>query len=99
MAQKTTIVTLRLSPKEAKRVAAVQELTGLDKATLLRDFIEDGSRKRVLASYMEGLITSQRGAEILSVSLREFLDLLEKDGIPVNWDSDLIHEYVVQHYG
>jgi len=99
MAQKTTILTLRLSAKEARRVAAVQELTGLDKATLLRDFIEDGLRKRVLDLYREGSITAQRGAESLGVPLREFLDLLEKNGIEVNWDSDLVREYMAKHYG
>jgi predicted HTH domain antitoxin len=98
MAQKTTIVTLRLSAREARRVAAVQELTGLDKATLLRDFIEDGLRKLVLTSYRGGSITAQAAAEILDMPLREFLSLLEKDGIPVNWDSDLIHEYMAKHY-
>lgn len=99
MAQKTTIVTLRLSAREAKRVAAVQELTRLDKATLLRDFIDDGLRKRVLESYKEGTITAQGAAEILDMSLREFLSLLEKLGAPVQWDSDLVREYMTKHYG
>jgi len=99
MAQKTTIVTLRLSAKEAKRVAAVQELTGLDKATLLRDFIGDGLRKRVLKSYRDGVVTAQRAAEILGISLREFLTLLENDGVAVNWDSNLVREYMAKHYG
>jgi predicted HTH domain antitoxin len=71
----------------------------LDKATLLRDFIEDGLRKRVLASYREGSITAQVAAEILDMPLREFLNLLEKDEIPVNWDGDQIQEYMTKHYG
>lgn len=99
MAQKTTIVTLRLSPSEAKRVRAVQELTRLDKATLLRDFIEDGLRKRVLASYMAGEITAQRAADILGLSLRELLDLLEKNRLPIHWDNDAIRNYMNAHYG
>jgi predicted HTH domain antitoxin len=99
MAQKTTIVTLRLSAREAKRVAAVQELTRLDKATLLRDFIEDGLRNRVLASYRDGAITAQVASNILDLSLREFLALLEKNRIPVNWDTDQIREYMTKHYG
>jgi hypothetical protein len=99
MAQKTTIVTLRLSAREARRVAAVQGLTGLDKATLLRDFIEDGLSKRVLSAYRDGAITAQRAAEVLDVSLREFLNLLEKNGMPVNWDDDILHEYMAEHYG
>jgi predicted HTH domain antitoxin len=96
MVQKTRIVTLRLSAREAKRVAAVQELTHLDKATLLRDFIEDGLRNRVLASYRDGAVTAQVAADILDVSLREFLSLLEKDGIPVTWNSDAVHDYMTK---
>jgi predicted HTH domain antitoxin len=99
MAQKTAIVTLRLSPREARRVSAVQALTRLDKATLLRDFIEDGMRRRVLESYREGQITAQRAADVLDISLREFLSLLEKNGVAVNWDSDLIRDYMTKRYG
>jgi hypothetical protein len=99
MAQKTTIVTVRLSAREARRVVAVQQLTKLDKATLLRDFIEDGLRKRVLESYRTGGITAQGAAEVLDVSLREFLSLLEKQGVPVNWDGNLVREYMTKHYG
>jgi predicted HTH domain antitoxin len=99
MAQKTAIITLRLSPREARRVSAVQALTHLDKATLLRDFIEDGMRRRVLESYGEGQITAQRAADVLDISLREFLSLLEKAGVAVNWDSDLIRDYMTKRYG
>ena len=99
MAQKTTIITLRLSPREARRVSAVQALTDLDRTTLLRDFIDDGLRKRVLESYREGKITVQRAAGILGISLREFLGLLEKNGLPINWDSDSVHDYMTSQYG
>ena len=99
MAQKTRIVTLRLSAREAKRVTAVQELTRLDKATLLRDFIEDGLRKRVLDSYKDEAITAQGAANILDISLREFLSLLEKHGVPVNWDTNIVREYMTKQYG
>jgi len=99
MAQKTTIVTLRLSPREARRVSAVQALTDLDRTTLLRDFIDDGLRKRVLEFYREGKITVQRAADILGISLREFLGLLEKNGLPINWDSDSVHDYMTSQYG
>ena len=99
MAQKTIVVTLRLSPREARRVSAVQALTDLDRTTLLRDFIDDGLRKRVLESYREGKITVQRAADILGISLREFLGLLEKNGLPINWDSDSVHDYMTSQYG
>jgi hypothetical protein len=99
MAQKTTIITLRLSPRDARRVSAVQALTDLDRTTLLRDFIDDGLRKRVLEFYREGKISMQRAADILDISLREFLGLLEKNGFPINWDSDSVHDYMTSRYG
>lgn len=80
-------------------MSAVQELTRLDKATLLRDFIEDGLRRRVLGSYREGQITVQRAADILDISLREFLSLLEKNRLVINWDSAVIRDYMTKQYG
>ena len=80
-------------------MSAVQELTRLDKATLLRDFIEDGLRRRVLDSYREGQITVQRAADILDISLREFLSLLEKNRLVINWDSAVIRDYMTKQYG
>ena len=99
MAQKTSILTLRLSKRDARRISAVQELSEVDKATLLREFIEDGLRKRVLKMYVEGKLTAQRAAEILDIPLREFFGLLEKNGIEVIWDADIIRDYMKKHYG
>ena len=80
-------------------MTAVQSLTDVDRTTLLRDFIDDGLRKRVLESYREGKISVQRAADILDISLREFLSLLEKNGFPINWNSDSVHDYMTSHYG
>lgn len=99
MVQKTTIVTLRLSPREVRRVSAVQALTDLDRTTLLRDFIDDGLRKRVLESYREGKISVQKAADILDISLRELLGLLEKNGLPVSWDNVSVRDYMARNYG
>jgi len=66
---------------------------------LLREFIEDGLKQRVLGAYQNGKITSQRAAEILDMSLREFLETLERAGIPVNWDTAPIREYLKARYG
>lgn len=99
MSQKTTILTVRLSTKDAERISAVQALTEADKATLLREFIEDGLRKRVLEAYRDGRVTSQRAAEILGIPLRQFLDLLEKNGLEINWDSRVIRDYMRKRYG
>ena len=45
-------------------------------------------QQEVLRQYSTGKISAGRGAEILGISLREFLDLLEREGIAINWDSE-----------
>jgi len=99
MAQKTSVLTIRLSANDARRISTVQELSEVDKATLLREFIEDGLRKRVLEMYVERKLTARRAAEILDIPLREFFDLMMKNGIEVNWDAKLVRDYVKKHYG
>ena len=99
MAQKTSVLTLQLSSRDAKRIRSVQEISEVDKATLLREFIEDGLRNRVLKTYTEGKLTAQKAAEVLDMPLREFLDLLEKNDIEINWDSGVIRDYVKKHSG
>ncbi len=95
----TNIITLRLSKRNLNRVEAVQILEKVDRSTLLKEFIEDGLRDRVVKLYVDNKISAGRGAEILDVSLREFLELLEQNGVGVNWDSNSIKEYMKQKYG
>jgi predicted HTH domain antitoxin len=71
----------------------------VDRTTLLRDFIEDGLRRRVIDIYRDGKLTASRSAEILGVSLREFLEMLEREGVPVNWDSESVKSYMRSRYG
>jgi predicted HTH domain antitoxin len=97
--EQTTIVTLRLSKRNLNRVETVQALEKVDRSTLFKEFIEDGLRNRVVKLYANGKISSGRSAEILGVSLREFLELLECKGVGVNWDSNSIKEYMKEKYG
>jgi predicted HTH domain antitoxin len=97
--EKSKVITLRLSNRSLKRVDAVLALEKVDRSTLLKEFIEDGLQERVLRLYEKGKISSGRGAEILGVSLREFLELLDRKCIPFNWDSDSIKEYLKENYG
>jgi predicted HTH domain antitoxin len=97
--EQTNIITLRLSKRNLTRVEAVQELENLDRSTLLKEFIEDGLRDRVVRLYADGKLSAGRGAEILGVSLREFLELLERKCVAVSWDTDSIKEYMKSKYG
>ena len=93
------MVTVRLSPPDLERIEAVRSIEKVDRTTLLRDFIEDGLRRRVVDIYRDGKLTASRSAEILGVSLREFLEMLEREGIPVNWDSETVKSYMRSRYG
>lgn len=99
MPGKTAVVTMRLSPQDLKRIEAVQVLENVDRTTLLREFIEDGLRQRVLRIYQEEKITATRAAEILGMSLRRFFEMLERAGIPVNWNSAVVRDYLRAKYG
>ena len=99
MSEKSTVVTVRLSSRYLKRVEAVRVLENVNRSTLIKEFIEDGLRRRVIRLYQRGKLTAGRAAEILEIPLREFLEILEREGVPVNWDSESIKEYLKTRYG
>jgi predicted HTH domain antitoxin len=97
--EKSAVVTVRLSKRDLERVEAVRVLEDVDRSTLIKEFIEDGLRRRVVDNYERGKLTAGRAAEILGLSLREFLEILEREGVPVNWDSESVKEYLKARYG
>ena len=99
MVEKSSVVTLRLSRRDLRRLEAVRALEEVDRSTLFKEFIEDGLRKRVVRLYGERKLSAGRGAEILGVSLREFLELLERECEAVNWDSEGVRDYLKSKYG
>jgi len=99
MKEKSAVITVRLSSRDLERVEAVKTLEDVDRSTLVKEFIEDGLRRRVIQLYQRGRMTAGRAAEILGLSLREFLEMLEREGVPVNWDSESVREYLQARYG
>ena len=99
MVEKSSVVTLRLSRRDLRRLEAVRALEEVDRSTLFKEFIEDGLRQRAVRLYGEGKLSAGRGAEILGVSLREFLELLERECVAVNWDSEGVRDYLKSKYG
>jgi len=99
MKEKSAVITVRLSSRDLERVEAVKRLEDVDRSTLVKEFIEDGLRRRVVQLYQRGRMTAGRAAEILGLSLREFLEMLEREGVPVNWDSESVREYLQARYG
>jgi hypothetical protein len=52
--EKSAVVTVRLSPPDLERIEAVRSIEKVDRTTLLRDFIEDGLRRKVVDIYTDG---------------------------------------------
>jgi predicted HTH domain antitoxin len=97
--EKSSVVTVRLSQRDLRRLEAVRALENVDRSTLFKEFIEDGLRRRVVRLYSAGKLSAGRGAEVLGVSLREFLGLLERECVAVNWNSEGVKEYLKTKYG
>jgi predicted HTH domain antitoxin len=99
LSERTSIVTIRLSKRNLQRVETLRTLENVDRSTLIKEFIEDGLRQRTATLYEKGKITAGKGAEILGISLREFLELLEQKCMVVNWDSETLKTQMQQKYG
>lgn len=99
VSEKSSVVTVRLSRRDLRRLEAVRTLEKVDRSTLFKEFIEDGLQKRIISLYGKGKVNAGRGAEILGLSLREFLELLEQECVAVNWDSEGVKEYLKTKYG
>lgn len=99
MPEKSAVITMRLSRQDLERIEAVRALENVDRTTLLKEFIEDGLRRRIICVYQNGRLTAARAAEILRISLREFLEMLEREGVSVNWDSGIVKDYLKAKYG
>ncbi|MEM3562130.1 MAG: UPF0175 family protein [Candidatus Jordarchaeaceae archaeon] len=98
MTEKPIVITMRLSRRDLERIEAVRNLENVDRTTLLKDFIEDGLRRRVIQIYKNGKLTASRASEILRIPLREFLEMLEREGVAVNWNSETVKEYLREKY-
>ncbi len=99
MSEQSNVVTLRLSKRALQRLEAIRTIEKTDRSTLFKEFIEDGLRKRTVKLYSAGKLSAGRAAEILDISLREFLELLEQECVSVSWDSAAIKEYMKTKYG
>ena len=99
MSEQSNVVTLRLSKRALQRLEALRTIEKTDRSTLFKEFIEDGLRKRAVRLYSKGKLSAGRAAEILDISLREFLEMLEQECVSVSWDSTSVKEYLKVKYG
>jgi predicted HTH domain antitoxin len=97
-AENSCVVSVRLSKRNLQSVEAVRALENVDRDTLFNELMNAGLRERVVRLYEKSKISAGRGAEILDISLREFLDLLEHKSVAINYNSESIKEYLKSKY-
>ncbi len=98
MKENPIVITMRFSRKDLEKIEAVRNQENVDRTTLLKDSIEDRLRLRVIQIYKNGKLTASRASEILRIHLREFLEMLEREGVAVNWNSETVKEYLKAKY-
>ena len=86
------VTTLRLSEKELRRIDRIARQQGVDRAVLLRKAISGGLREILLADatsrYQRGECSAWRAASDAGVGLWEFLDILQRRGVPFRTDEE-----------
>jgi len=84
------VTTLRLSEDELQRIDRIAGQQGVDRAVLLRRAIAEGVREILLsdaiARYQRGECSAWRAASDAGVGLWEFLDELQRRGVPFRTD-------------
>ena len=87
-------IAVELSTMEQRGVEALCTLEHIDRPKLIQELVEEGLRERLTRLYDEGKLTAGRAAEILGITPKEFMQLLDNKGILLKWDYESISEYL-----
>jgi len=77
MAEREENIVIKLSAVNLRVVEAICAIEHIDRSELLKQLIENELYNRTIRLYEQSKLTASKGAEILGISLREFLQLLE----------------------
>jgi len=93
---KTRNLTVRVDEETYREIEETADLENVNKSTLARGLLEFGIRdvkkRRALVMYREGSCTLWKAAEVAGVSIREMMDLIVKDKVPLHITSDDVDE-------
>ena len=92
------VTTLRLSDEELKRIDQIARKKGVDRAAILRRAIAGGLREvqmeEAISRYQRGECSAWRAASDAGLGLWEFLDELQRRGIPFRTDERHLEELI-----
>ena len=84
---KTRNLTVRIDEETYKEIEKTADIENLNKSTITRRLLETGiletKKKRALEMYRKGSCTLLKAAELSGLSLREMMNLIEKEHIPL----------------
>ena len=92
----TATVTTRVPESMLRDIDRFTAEKHTDRATMLRSLIEEGlaneRRRKVLSDYKERKVSLQRAAELLGIHLAEMLDLIQREGLYLDYTEEELRE-------
>ena len=87
---RTSVFSARVDSKDSRLVGDLARLEGDDRSTVLRKLMRLGiqayRREVAVRAYGQGKATLNRAAELMGVSMWEFLGELGRQGVHLNYD-------------
>ncbi len=88
----TATVTTRVAEEVLRQIDEFSADKNMDRATMLRNLLEEGlvaeKKRKVLSEYKERKISLQRAAELLGIDLLEMIDLIQKEGLYLDYTEE-----------
>ncbi len=92
----TATVTTRVPEDVLTQIDRFSADNKMDRATMLRNLIEQGlaeeKQKRVLSDYKNRKISLQKAAEVLKIHLIEALELIQREGLYLDYSEEELKE-------
>lgn len=89
---------ISISDKQLKNLEEIAKEEKVRTAEAIREIFELGIKewklRRALRLYREGKTTLWKAAEIAERTLHEMIDIIDKEGIPYDYDVDATLDYI-----
>lgn len=88
----STTVSTRLDTDEAALLESLSEVSGDDRSSLIRSLLRRGMKElrleQAVSEYRRGAVTLSRASEIAGLSQWDFVALMEKEDLNLNYGVD-----------
>ena len=92
----TATVTTRVAEEVLRQIDEFSADKNMDRATMLRNLIahglEEEKRNKILSEYKARKISMQKAAELLGIHLVEMLELMQREGLYMDYTEEELRE-------